>query len=326
MSRPDTRHRLVLPTPFPVGPVNVWLLTGEPLTLVDAGPDTAEALVALEVGLAEHGVRLEDLELLLLTHQHSDHVGLAGTVAARSACTVAAQAPLAGYVRDTQASLRSEEAWESQLLRLHGTSDSRREAFLEVVRSRHAYGGRGVDVDRVLVEGDIVEAGGSSLEVVLRPGHSPTDTIFVGRSGAAYVGDHLIAHISSNPLVHHPPDGVGDVRNRSSAVATYLDSLERTAADDLTLLLTGHGAEIDDHRPLIAERTALHGERAKQVANLLEGGERTAASLSDELWPGIEVNQTYLTLCEVLGALDLLERDGRVAYEERDGTVVYGRT
>ena len=40
--------RVVLPTPFPVGPVNVWVLRGDPLTLVDAGPRTPDALTALE--------------------------------------------------------------------------------------------------------------------------------------------------------------------------------------------------------------------------------------------------------------------------------------
>jgi glyoxylase-like metal-dependent hydrolase (beta-lactamase superfamily II) len=324
MSATDAPLRLTLPTPFPVGPVNTWLLLGEPLTLVDAGPDTPEALAALESGLAMHGLRLEDVQLLLLTHQHSDHVGLAGTVAVRSGCSVVAQDALARYVHDTQASLRAEEAWEDELLRLHGTPDDRREEFLEIMRSRHPFGGDGVDVDHVVGDGDVVEAGGEQLRVAFRPGHSPTDTIFVADSGEAFVGDHLIAHISSNPLVHLPVDGPADARRRASPVARYLDSLGRTAAEDLTALHTGHGAEIRDHRPLVEERTTLHRERAEQVAAALRDGERTAASLSEELWPGIAVNQTYLTLCEILGALDLLEGDGRVAHEERDGTVVYG--
>ena len=90
---------LVLPTPFPVGPVNCWLLRGDPLTLVDAGPNTPEALAALEAGLAGHGLRIEDVELLILTHQHSDHVGLAATIRARSGCRVAGHELLRGLRR-----------------------------------------------------------------------------------------------------------------------------------------------------------------------------------------------------------------------------------
>jgi glyoxylase-like metal-dependent hydrolase (beta-lactamase superfamily II) len=118
-------ERIVVPTPFPVGPVNVWLLRGDPLTLVDTGPSTPEALVALEAGLEAAGVAIEEIELLLLTHQHSDHVGLAATIVERSGCSVAAHHLLVGFVRDVQAAMAAEEAWEDDLLRLHGTPSGR---------------------------------------------------------------------------------------------------------------------------------------------------------------------------------------------------------
>src|SRR3989449_9985013 len=63
-------HRLELPTPFPVGPVNAYLLTGDPLTLVDTGPKTVEAQTALERGVAEAGARLGNIRPALLTHGH----------------------------------------------------------------------------------------------------------------------------------------------------------------------------------------------------------------------------------------------------------------
>lgn len=319
-------ERIALPTPFPVGPVNCWLLRGEPVTLVDTGPDTPEALAALELGLAGFGLRIEDVELLLLSHQHSDHLGLAATIRRRSGCTVAVHLALAGYVRDVQASLAAEEAWEDGLLLLHGTPPDRRTAFLGIAGTRRRYGGKGVAVDHVLADGDVVEAGGRRFRVALRPGHSPTDTIFVDdATGMAIVADHLIAHISSNPLVHRPPTGSDDPALRPSALAAYLESLAETAEEDLSLLHTGHGAVIGDHRALIADRVRLHHERADQVHQALAAGPRSASELSATLWPSIAVNQTYLTLCEVLGALDLLEASGRALSATLDGTIVYER-
>ena len=47
-------HCLSLPTPFPVGPVNVYLAEGEPLTLIDTGPKDDATRAALEAGLGEH--------------------------------------------------------------------------------------------------------------------------------------------------------------------------------------------------------------------------------------------------------------------------------
>ena len=47
---PEGIHQISLPVPFGVGNVNTWLLTGEPLTLVDAGPLMDEAEAALDAG------------------------------------------------------------------------------------------------------------------------------------------------------------------------------------------------------------------------------------------------------------------------------------
>src|SRR3954466_7376961 len=84
-----TPIRIPLPLPH-IGSINAWLLPGDPLTLIDTGPCNDRALTALEAGLRREGVRLEDLELVLVTHHHLDHSGLANTIAARSGARIAA--------------------------------------------------------------------------------------------------------------------------------------------------------------------------------------------------------------------------------------------
>ncbi|HET8863751.1 MAG TPA: MBL fold metallo-hydrolase, partial [Solirubrobacterales bacterium] len=69
-------HRLRIPTPFAVGRVNCYLLEDEPLTLIDTGPNSRKALGELEHQLGALGRRIEDLELVIITHQHLDHLGL----------------------------------------------------------------------------------------------------------------------------------------------------------------------------------------------------------------------------------------------------------
>src|SRR3972149_6612512 len=81
-------HLLPLSTNFPVGPINTYLLEGDPLTLIDCGPKHAEPLAALEAGLAGHGYRIEGIRQLILPHHHVAHVGLGKTVAARSGADV----------------------------------------------------------------------------------------------------------------------------------------------------------------------------------------------------------------------------------------------
>ena len=93
-------HRIPIPTPFAVGRVNVYLIEDEPLTLVDTGPNSATSFDELTTGLAALGHALEDIELVIVTHQHIDHLGLVSLVAQRSGAEVAAIDALAPYVEN----------------------------------------------------------------------------------------------------------------------------------------------------------------------------------------------------------------------------------
>jgi len=61
--------------------INVFLLTGEPLTLVDTGIRTEAAWESLNLQLAEHSYNMGDIQQVVLTHAHPDHYGLAARIA-----------------------------------------------------------------------------------------------------------------------------------------------------------------------------------------------------------------------------------------------------
>ena len=83
-------HRLRIPTPFAVGRVNCYLIEDEPLTLIDTGPNSGKALDELGTQLGARGHSIDDLELVIVTHQHIDHLGLVEIVAEHSGAEVAA--------------------------------------------------------------------------------------------------------------------------------------------------------------------------------------------------------------------------------------------
>jgi len=70
-------HRLEIPTPYEVGPVNVYLIKNEPLTLIDAGVGSHEARDALIGQLRNLKVDIADIKRVILTHSHLDHSGQA---------------------------------------------------------------------------------------------------------------------------------------------------------------------------------------------------------------------------------------------------------
>src|SRR6478672_12198587 len=129
---------LRIPVPLPhIKSVNTWLLRGDPLALVDTGPCGDEALAALEAGLADAGVRIEDLELVLVTHHHLDHSGLAATIAARSGARIAAYERAAAYGAHAEERGEADRRFSLALMRHHGVPETvlaDTEAFWEFLR------------------------------------------------------------------------------------------------------------------------------------------------------------------------------------------------
>ena len=122
----------------------------------------------------------------------------------------------------------------------------------------------------MLSDGDSVEAGGLTLRAVFRPGHSTTDTLFVDDDhGGAFVGDHLLANITSGAEIM-PTELPGDERRR--ALLEYLSNLRKTEVMQLTTCYPGHGPTIADHRALIAERLAFHSDRLDRIAGVRRRG------------------------------------------------------
>jgi glyoxylase-like metal-dependent hydrolase (beta-lactamase superfamily II) len=326
---PDDIRRIPLPTPFQIGDVNAWLLRGEPLTLVDAGPLMEETEARLEEGLAALGVAVEDLELLVLTHQHDDHVGLAGELARRSGAEVAGTAALAAFMADTRASMDADDAYSIALMRRHGVTEKTVETLHGISRAFRRFVGD-VAVTRIVADGDELVAGGRTWRIAARPGHSPTDTVLASAS-LLIAGDHLLERISSNPIAHVPigtadPAGLAASPDRPRTLLVYADSMRATAAADRgELILPGHGDPFTGAAPLVEKRLGMHERRAEKILAALTRP-RTAADIGRDLWRHVPVAQAFLVLSEVLGHLDLLEARGAVTAEERDGVVVYAAT
>lgn len=315
-------HRLAIPTPFQVGRVNAYLIEDSPLTLIDSGPNSAKALDELERSLADLGHKVEDIELLIVSHQHIDHFGLASILARRSGAEVAALDSLAPFLASFGRETDLDDSFAQNLMLRHGIPADVVTALRAVSASFRGWGSS-VQVTQPLAPESELRLRDRTLEVLHRPGHSPSDTVFLDKSSSILLAaDHLIAHISSNPLLARPLGAGPDVgAERPHALLTYMASLEKTRAMELSLVLPGHGDPIVDHAVLIDERFRMHRRRAEKIRRLIAAEPRTAHEIAQELWGNVAVTQAFLTLSEVLGHADLLLRDGSVVETEADGIV-----
>src|SRR5919198_412130 len=301
-------HCLRIPTPFAVGRVNCYLIEDQPLTLVDTGPNSGKALDELDMALRAHGHTIEDLGRIVVTHQHLDHMGLVGILARRSGAEVVTLDLLAPVIEEFGAyAERDDELAEALMLR-HGIPRDVVSALRTVSRSFRAWGGT-APVDRRLADGEALAFADRTLQALHRPGHSPSDTLFWDAERRVLIGgDHLLGHISSNPLISRPLGGrsgePGDGRPR--ALMIYIESLQATREMPIDVVLPGHGDPVTDHAKLIDERLTLHERRAKKIFRLIAERPMTAYEIAQALWGNVAVTQAYLTLSEVLGHVDIL--------------------
>ncbi|MCQ3932008.1 MAG: hypothetical protein DPW16_16280 [Chloroflexi bacterium] len=321
MSTPPTIHQFPIPTPFMVGPVNVYLLEGDPLTLIDVGPNSPEAYDALVAGLAHVGYSLRDIQQIIITHHHTDHLGQIARIAEESGAKVLAH-PLTRAFLENPVTMHERYKLFSQVIFHEAAVPD------EVVRTINRsyeflqrYGNQPTPVFRVLDEGDRVEAGRVEWQVYHTPGHAgDLICLYHAASQTLIASDHIILKISSNPLIE--PAAV-EGQPRPHRLLEYIAQLQRMAALDIRIAYSGHGVPVEDVRGLVEKRVAFHHKRAAQILDFFEGHAYHLWDLTEKMFAHVPSGEKYLALSEVLGHIDLLEHDGKLTRDYRDGIVYW---
>ncbi len=307
----DHLHAIELPTPFPVGPVTVYLADapGEPLTLIDTGPLTADARTALETGLNRLGHAPSDLDRVFVSHAHADHFGLAADLVAASGAQLLTHPwnvpALGGYEADRDRRV----AFYADLLRQAAVPVEMMLAVGQATRSVNRFA-RPVAVDHTLDEGNTLRLASRDWQVLHTPGHAIGLICLYEPGGRILLSsDHLLADISSNPVVEPPPPGQTE---RPRSLALYKASLQRVAAMPVAQALPSHGPVIHDVAGLVRQRLEFHQQRVERVVDALRQGAQTTWDVTCVLFPDRSPLDTFLAVSEVIGHLDLLETEGSI--------------
>ncbi len=317
---PPYLHTFSIPTPFPVGPVNVYLAEGNPLTLVDAGPRYDHARESLEKALTGCGYRVADLQRIILTHAHADHCGLAAELARTSGAEVLSHTASLPWL-GRNANVRH-LAFYAEVMHWAGAPARILVGLTEMWRGMGRYA-EPVVPDATLADGDLLQLGGEDWQVLHTPGHAGgLICLYQPQRRLLLSSDHLLRDISSNPLVEPPAPGEAE---RPRRLVEYMAQLRRVAELDVALALPGHGPPITDHRALISERLSFHEERARRVLDTLGGDVLTVHEIASELFPDLDPINYFLAISEVIGHLQWLEVEGRATRAERGGVARWRR-
>jgi glyoxylase-like metal-dependent hydrolase (beta-lactamase superfamily II) len=307
-----------LPTPFYIGPVNVYLIAEDPVTLIDTGPKTKEAIDALHEGLRKARIRIADVRRIVLTHAHEDHCGLA-----RSVRDQAKDAEVLVHAWETGHRIgRLEYEEHRTLLARAGVPAAEIETMRKMYEGVRQYadsfeaGEYGELRDEAELE---FETG--TLRVVHTPGHTPGSCSFVREADRTVIaGDCVLKRITPNPILS--PDPI-DPSKRFASLAEYLVSLARLRTFAPTLVHGGHGEPVHDFEELFNRYFRAIRERQANVIRLLPKTGATAWEIAREMFPVADDVHRFLSVSEAVAHLDLAHSEGKIGLELGDGKEVY---
>lgn len=307
-----------LPTPFYIGPVNVYLIAEDPITLIDTGPKTKEAIEALQDGLRKAGFRVSDIRRIVLTHSHEDHCGLA-----HSLRDEAKDAEVLIHDWETgHRAARLEYEENRALLSRAGLPENEIQWMRRMYDSVRQYADSFEDHEyNSLHDGGTLEFSSGTLEVIHTPGHTPGSCSFLREADRTIIaGDCVLKRITPNPILS--PDPIDKTR-RFPSLAEYQVSLARLRSLAPTLVYGGHGDAVHDFEELFNRYVRAMRERQAQVIKLLPKSGATAWEVAQILFPDTDDVHRFLAVSEAVAHLDLAQSEGKIAVEVSSSKEIY---
>jgi len=289
--------------------------------LIDAGEESDEARNALKRQLDKSGHRITDIERLILTHLHRDHVGLVEYIKSASNAEICAYESMAKGSNIDQNGRTLYENIRDET-RSFGGSDflgllSRFEGSLSRPIST-------VHVDKGYADGEKIDPGKSNIEAIWTPGHAPEHMCLHNvERRILYSGDHVLPMITTHVSLH--TFEMGD------PLRDYLKSLDKLDRIDVEKVYPAHEFAFNDLKSRIRELRAHHESRANEIINTLGAGEKTVFQLASKInwksrpWPLMPFWVKRMAAAETYAHLVFLRNDGKIREKITDEILFYSK-
>ncbi len=318
-------HPIVIPLPpdTPLLTANLYAVGNGPLTLIDTGPKFPGILDVVREQLGAAGLAFEDVERIITTHGHVDHIGAAGQIraAARSHPDVFVHPDdhwLISMGRHREYMWTDEAndlmAWAGVPDEVVGEMRLRFRFFRELCDP--------IDDVSFLEDGDVFTGNGYCLKTIHTPGHTAGSVcVYETEQKILFSGDSIIKHITPNPLLEVKRFRLRNPDYRS--LPTFLRSLDKIGELDVRYVFPGHGEYVDDMHAIISSYKSHHRQRMDLVWRALEKRSRCVYGLIDDVFPVVPEGDVFLAVSEIAVHLEVLIDEGRAELVEPGPPALY---
>jgi glyoxylase-like metal-dependent hydrolase (beta-lactamase superfamily II) len=311
--------RIELPTDWPVGPVNVYLIFGEKLTLIDAGRKLGKSWTEFKGALRKEGLLVRDIEQVILTHHHGDHIGLLDYILEDHPVPVYAHGNCRPFLLQDRTFFKNSREFFENFYKEFGLPEEkacRLAAFKDRDESRR----RIIHIERELQDGDII-TGLKGWQVVETKGHAQSHiSLYNSEERILMCGDHLIGHLPAGVFLEAPHD-TGE--ERSKPLIQYIESLRKLLKLSVDITLSGHGEPIEHLSRKIHETLIKIDKRSARVKGKLLRNKKNGYELVHELYGQKAERAMGVFVSDAIGLLDLLQHRNEITAENHDGILYY---
>lgn len=293
---------------------NIYEIRDGANILVDTGMSPA----SLEF-LESRGVDLSQIDLIVLTHLHVDHIGGAQAIREKYGTPISmgkADSIRIGQIKEDRNGFGR---FLAEQLALNGTP----EGLLSGIVDRHSVLDNmslyhDIDIDREFAGGEKL---GDHLEIHINPGHSPGSlSIHVRDNGYLFTGDHLLPGITPNISFY---DGHSDM------LGLYIESLKETLKLNATRIYPGHRDPFDHGNQRINEILEHHRARLNEMLAAARDWSSAFDIASRVKWSrgrsleSMNLMETNFAIGEAISHLRHLEAAGHVEKQDSGGVLKY---
>lgn len=300
-------HRIELPTAFGMGSVNTFLVKEDIPTLIDCGENSEESYAALEKGLAEHGMTLDDIERVIITHAHVDHIGQASVIADRHDIEIWVSDKVEQWAINPsekwdkrQAAFRAQikkyidpAIFEGMYAMLSGFSDNVRKSWLPINEDR---------IHLFKYENDQLSIGGVNWDTIHAPGHTDTQSVFYQKDTKQLFGADMLLRLAPTPVYE----------GQDAPIVALLDSYEKFRSMEISKVYPGHYDPFSDHQKKIDNQVKRIHTRKEQCYDLIAAGNDNLLGLFQEMYKG---KWSMPAFSMTWGYIDLLRLEERIELE-----------
>jgi glyoxylase-like metal-dependent hydrolase (beta-lactamase superfamily II) len=304
---------IMVPMPLVVPHANAFFIDGDTPVLIDTGFSSPGSIDVIKKRIREAGRDIKDIGLVLLTHGHRDHFGMADEIRDISGAKI--------LLNKADAGLLNKDAFANYLDRVTelyrdvGVSDEKFQFHINFNHHESRIQGlKDFIPDDWIAEGDKFVTGAGEITVFETPGHTEGSiSLFLENSRVLFTGDLISAVYDPPPLVMVERDGGGWL----NIYDTYMNSLSRLEEIDPVILAPGHGAPIKKWGSLVKRVFSSHEALTEKIEIVLkECSEMKLGILAERIYPNALGPLVTLSINVIMGILNRMEREGRVAVSE----------